>query len=70
MQIERIQNGFLWQSYQIKKKHMDTKNGRTDNERILFHGTDAGSVPHVNRLGFNRSYAGRNGEQAVVWPVE
>ncbi|XP_016055600.1 PREDICTED: poly [ADP-ribose] polymerase 15 [Miniopterus natalensis] len=58
--IERIQNGFLWQSYQIKKKHMDTKNGRTDNERILFHGTDAGSVPHVNRLGFNRSYAGRN----------
>lgn len=68
--IERIQNGFLWQSYQIKKQHMDTKNGSTDNERILFHGTDAGSVPHVNRLGFNRSYAGRNGEQAVVWPVE
>ncbi|XP_008050998.1 poly [ADP-ribose] polymerase 15 [Carlito syrichta] len=58
--IERIQNAFLWQSYQIKKKHMDIKNGHTNNERILFHGTDAGSVPHVNQHGFNRSYAGRN----------
>lgn len=58
--IERIQNAFLWDSYQIRKKHMDVKNGHADNERILFHGTDANSVPHVNHHGFNRSYAGRN----------
>lgn len=58
--IERIQNAFLWQSYQIRKKHMVVKNGRADNERILFHGTDANSVPYVNHHGFNRSYAGRN----------
>ncbi|XP_006905628.1 poly [ADP-ribose] polymerase 15 isoform X1 [Pteropus alecto] len=58
--IERIQNEFLWQSYQIKKKQMDIKNGLTDNERILFHGTDANSVPHVNQHGFNRSHAGKN----------
>ncbi|XP_036907371.1 protein mono-ADP-ribosyltransferase PARP15 isoform X1 [Sturnira hondurensis] len=58
--IERIQNAFLWQSYQIKKKHMDMKNGHMDNERILFHGTDADSVPHINQHGFNRSYAGKN----------
>ncbi|XP_053774410.1 protein mono-ADP-ribosyltransferase PARP15 isoform X2 [Desmodus rotundus] len=58
--IERIQNAFLWQSYQIKKKHMDMKNGHTDNERILFHGTDADSVPYINQHGFNRSYAGKN----------
>ncbi|XP_015992512.2 protein mono-ADP-ribosyltransferase PARP15 isoform X1 [Rousettus aegyptiacus] len=58
--IERIQNEFLWQSYQIKKKQMDIKNGLLDNERILFHGTDANSVPHVNEHGFNRSYAGKN----------
>uniref|UniRef100_G1LE19 Poly [ADP-ribose] polymerase n=1 Tax=Ailuropoda melanoleuca TaxID=9646 RepID=G1LE19_AILME len=59
--IERIQNIYLWQSYQIKKKHMDMKNGHTDNERVLFHGTDADSVPYVNQHGFNRSYAGKNG---------
>ncbi|XP_036099522.1 protein mono-ADP-ribosyltransferase PARP15-like isoform X3 [Molossus molossus] len=58
--IERIQNEFLWQTYQIKKKHMDMKNGHTNNEKILFHGTDADSVPHVNQHGFNRSYAGKN----------
>ncbi|XP_066203706.1 protein mono-ADP-ribosyltransferase PARP15 [Saccopteryx leptura] len=59
--IERIQNIFLWQDYQLKKKHMDIKNGHTDNERILFHGTDADSVPNINQHGFNRSYAGKNG---------
>ncbi|XP_035874078.1 protein mono-ADP-ribosyltransferase PARP15 isoform X2 [Phyllostomus discolor] len=58
--IERIQNVFLWQSYQVKKKHMDMKNGHMGNERILFHGTDADSVPHINQHGFNRSYAGKN----------
>lgn len=58
--IEKIQNAFLWDSYQIRKKHMDVKNGRADNERILFHGTDANAVPHVNHHGFNRSYAGKN----------
>lgn len=43
---------------------MDMKNGHTDNERILFHGTDADSVPYVNEHGFNRSYAGKNGKEA------
>jgi hypothetical protein len=33
------------------------------NEKQLFHGTDAGSVPHVNKNGFNRSYAGKNGKE-------
>lgn len=53
----------LWRSYQVKKKHMDMKNGDMDNERILFHGTDADSVPHINQHGFNRSYAGKNGKE-------
>lgn len=43
---------------------MDMKNGHTDNERILFHGTDADSVPYINQHGFNRSYAGKNGKEA------
>uniref|UniRef100_A0A8C0W5K6 Poly [ADP-ribose] polymerase n=1 Tax=Castor canadensis TaxID=51338 RepID=A0A8C0W5K6_CASCN len=58
--IERIQNPDLWNSYQAKKKTMDAKNGHKMNEKQLFHGTDAGSVPHVNKNGFNRSYAGKN----------
>jgi len=60
LQIERIQNLNLWNCYQTKKKTMDAKNGHKDNEKQLFHGTDADSVPHVNQNGFNRSYAGKN----------
>ncbi|XP_048202716.1 protein mono-ADP-ribosyltransferase PARP14 isoform X2 [Perognathus longimembris pacificus] len=58
--IERIQNLSLWNSYQAKKKSIDAKNGHQRNERLLFHGTDINSVPHVNENGFNRSYAGKN----------
>ncbi|XP_012584971.1 PREDICTED: poly [ADP-ribose] polymerase 14-like [Condylura cristata] len=57
--IERIQNPDLWNSYQTKKKTMDAKNNHIINEKQLFHGTDAGLVPYVNRNGFNRSYAGK-----------
>uniref|UniRef100_L7N1F5 Poly [ADP-ribose] polymerase n=1 Tax=Myotis lucifugus TaxID=59463 RepID=L7N1F5_MYOLU len=60
VKIERIQNPSLWQSYQTKKKTMDYKNGHIQNEQLLFHGTDADSLPHVNQHGFNRSYAGKN----------
>lgn len=42
---------------------MDIKNGHSDNERVLFHGTDADSVAYVNEHGFNRSYAGKNGKE-------
>ncbi|XP_030436581.1 protein mono-ADP-ribosyltransferase PARP14 isoform X1 [Gopherus evgoodei] len=58
--IERIQNPFYWQTYQIKKQEMDSKNGNTNNERRLFHGTTSGSLTIINNKGFNRSYAGMN----------
>ncbi|KAM5281104.1 protein mono-ADP-ribosyltransferase PARP14-like [Ctenodactylus gundi] len=58
--IERIQNPDLWNTYQAKKKTMDAKNSKTANEKLLFHGTDAGSLAQVNGTGFNRSYAGKN----------
>lgn len=69
LQIERIQNRFLWQSYQVKKKQMDIKNGHTNNEKLLFHGTDAASVPQINQHGFNRSFAGKNGKD-VNYPAD
>ncbi|XP_053554016.1 protein mono-ADP-ribosyltransferase PARP14 [Bombina bombina] len=60
LKIERIQNQPLWLNYQIKKKSFDTKNGNTNNEQQLFHGTAPDTVKNVNRNGFNRSYAGLN----------
>ncbi|XP_028608059.1 protein mono-ADP-ribosyltransferase PARP14 [Grammomys surdaster] len=58
--IERIQNPTLWRKYQAHKKAMDEKNGNVKNEKLLFHGTEAISVPQLNSNGFNRSYAGKN----------
>ncbi|GAB1300238.1 Protein mono-ADP-ribosyltransferase PARP14 [Apodemus speciosus] len=58
--IERIQNPALWRRYQAYKKIMDEKNGNVRNEKQLFHGTEASSVPQLNSNGFNRSYAGKN----------
>ncbi|XP_068921145.1 protein mono-ADP-ribosyltransferase PARP14-like [Petaurus breviceps papuanus] len=59
--IQRIQNRNLWSLYERKKILMYDQNKHTHNERLLFHGTDSASVPHVNSQGFNRSYAGENG---------
>ncbi|NXV16350.1 PAR14 polymerase, partial [Cepphus grylle] len=56
--IERVQNTCLWKTYQIKKHEMDIKNGNTNNERLLFHGTSRESITLINNHGFNRSYAG------------
>ncbi|XP_036404127.1 protein mono-ADP-ribosyltransferase PARP14-like [Megalops cyprinoides] len=58
--IERVQNATLWKSYQIRKKNLDDKNGHSNNERQLFHGTNVDTIPKINTNGFNRSYAGKN----------
>ncbi|XP_053568061.1 protein mono-ADP-ribosyltransferase PARP14 [Bombina bombina] len=60
IKIERVQNKTLWLNYQIKKESMDTKNGNTNNEKKLFHGTTLDSVKNVNHNGFNRGFAGAN----------
>ncbi|XP_029985691.1 protein mono-ADP-ribosyltransferase PARP14-like isoform X1 [Sphaeramia orbicularis] len=56
--VERVQNRTLWQSYQLKKQQLDSKNQHTNNEKLLFHGTGADSIEQINEHGFNRSYAG------------
>ncbi|XP_051643668.1 protein mono-ADP-ribosyltransferase PARP14 [Manacus candei] len=58
--IERVQNPFLWQTYQIKKKSICKKNKRENNEKLLFHGTAASSLSTINHCGFNRGFAGKN----------
>lgn len=62
-QIERIQNVVLWRSLQVKKHDMELRNGHDRNETRLFHGTCASTVPLINKHGFNRSFAGKNGEK-------
>ncbi|XP_040913508.1 poly(ADP-ribose) polymerase family member 14-related sequence 1 [Toxotes jaculatrix] len=58
--IERIQNPILWKSLQLKRRDMEQRNGHTNNERRLFHGTCHTTVNHINEHGFNRSFAGKN----------
>ncbi|XP_068707161.1 protein mono-ADP-ribosyltransferase PARP14-like [Montipora foliosa] len=58
--IERVQNPHLYQSYVVRKQKMDQDNGG-NNERQLFHGTDAKNVTAMNTQGFNRSFCGAHG---------
>ncbi|NXO58353.1 PAR15 polymerase, partial [Aramus guarauna] len=58
--IERIQNPFLWQTYQIKASALSTKNKNQNNEKFLFHGTAVSSLSAINYNGFNRGFAGKN----------
>ncbi|XP_067299868.1 poly(ADP-ribose) polymerase family member 14-related sequence 1 isoform X2 [Pseudorasbora parva] len=60
LKIERIQNPGMWKNYQNNKSVMETKNGHQNNEKRLFHGTSEQTISHINRSGFNRSYAGKN----------
>lgn len=62
--IARIQNPFLYQSYQLRKQKMEKENGG-DNERQLFHGTNPDNVTKINTQGFDRSFSGSaNGENS------
>lgn len=55
--IERIQNPFLYQGYQLRKQKMNRDNGG-NNEQQLFHGTNPDNVTKINTQGFDRSFAG------------
>ena len=58
VQIHRIQNLPLFQSYTVKKLTMEDQNGGNANERRLFHGTSADVAHKIEVQGFNRSFAG------------
>ena len=66
VKIQRIQNLVLYSQYAAKKKVMDDNNpGGQQNETKLFHGTKPDTCPKVNQQGFNRSFAGANGESIL-----
>lgn len=60
LKIERIQNLGQWKNYQTTKQVMEQKNKHQNNEKRLFHGTREDTILHINKDGFNRSYAGLN----------
>jgi len=45
---------------------MEKKNGHQKNEERLFHGTSEQTISHINKSGFNRSYAGKNGKSFIT----
>ena len=56
--IERIQNPYLYQAYQLRKVKMDRDNPQANNELQLFHGTHSANVLKINTQGFDRSFTG------------
>ncbi|XP_072114758.1 protein mono-ADP-ribosyltransferase PARP14-like isoform X1 [Mobula birostris] len=60
IEIKRIQNRKLWQSYSVRKQTVERKLPGTNVERILYHGTTKEITNKVNSTGFNRSFCGRN----------
>lgn len=60
--IEKVDNVFLETMYEQTKKMLMKRNPEhTPTEYKLFHGTDSNNVQSICRLGFNRSYCGKNG---------
>ena len=66
VQIERIQNPLLYQTYMTRKQKIDKDIGGNC-ERQLFHGTDGKNITQINSLGFNRRYCGVNGKLRSRW---
>lgn len=60
--IEQVQNPHLWQAYMVRKQKIELDCGG-NSERLLFHGTDAKNVSHINAQGFNRSFCGVHGKK-------
>ncbi|XP_069838786.1 protein mono-ADP-ribosyltransferase PARP15-like [Dendropsophus ebraccatus] len=61
LEIKRIQNIKLWQSFTIRRKTVRRKNPGRKNVRHLYHGTSSAVLNNINRGGFNRIYHGKNG---------
>ncbi|XP_024150472.1 protein mono-ADP-ribosyltransferase PARP12 [Oryzias melastigma] len=60
--IERIQNKYLWEIFQLQKNKMKTHNGGSDvTEKLLFHGTDNKHIDTICRDNFDWRICGTHG---------
>ena len=55
--IERVQNYYLYQAYQLLKQKMESDRGES-NERQLFHGTTPDNTKKINYSGFDWRFSG------------
>ena len=63
IELRRIQNLDLYQQYSVLKNQMERNvSDNCELERELFHGTDKAACEKINHQGFNRIYAGKNGD--------
>ena len=68
LQIERLQNKYLYRRYMVHKEDMDGRNTQgIQNELRLWHGTASKSIDSINTNGFNRSYCGQHGQLVTVY---
>jgi len=66
IKIQRIQNPQLYRQYVTRKKGMDQHNNPSfKNERRLFHGCPKDIADLISHQGFNRSFAGKNGNNCI-----
>jgi len=66
VRIQRVQNPQLYHQYFTRKKGMDQQNPSSyQNERKLFHGCPKSVAELISHQGFNRSFAGKNGNITV-----
>ncbi|XP_040213939.1 protein mono-ADP-ribosyltransferase PARP15-like [Rana temporaria] len=61
VQVARIQNKKLWQSFSLNKQTVDQNNPGVDNVKHLYHGTAFENIHNITHGGFNRIYCGKNG---------
>ena len=59
--IVRVQNPHLYKQYMLQKQKIDKDNGG-NNERQLFHGTEAKNICAINTEGFNKNFCGVHGK--------
>lgn len=62
LQIERIQNPLQYQQFRARKTSKLAGNSAKGVSRQLFHGTIPENAESICLYGFNRTYAGKNGE--------
>lgn len=72
IQVERVQNLALWQTYAVKRQTVKTRDSSKPEHRYnnvdvedyerqwLFHGTAPDNLDKIEKQGFNRAFAGRN----------
>ncbi|XP_078664395.1 protein mono-ADP-ribosyltransferase PARP14-like [Branchiostoma floridae x Branchiostoma belcheri] len=58
--ISRVQNEAKYKAYMLELKQREKRLGKSNIEKVLYHGTAHDVVDNINEGGFNRSYCGKN----------